>query len=93
MQTNNKELFTIRELSKFGIGEHMLRKWNREGLLKPSAFCGKIMKFSKRNFDLACQASVNAEIDKANKLIHCIPKRKKHKPSSIYDEIEAKFLN
>lgn len=52
------KLYTIRDLTQFGIGEKELYRWARNKWLRPFTCSGKIKKYRYQDFYKACELNM-----------------------------------
>lgn len=92
------KLFTIRQLTKFGINEKELRSWHKAGWLEPSAYAGSVPKFRYADFEAACQAQIEHKHRQKEKMLKRDTKRKSRANAnsdadSFYGSLKDNFLN
>jgi len=65
----NLKLYTVRDLTQFGICERELYRWARNKWLKPFTYSGKIAKYRYQDFYKACELNMQDVSQRTQQLI------------------------
>lgn len=63
------QLYSINKLAKNGISTNILRKWLKDGTLKPFTYAGEVPKFRETDFLDACETEKKNRESDIEKLI------------------------
>ena len=80
------KLYTIQELTIFGVGEKVLYSWVSKKTLKPFLKIGQVAKFRYEDFENACIAANNETKEFMNPILHGNTQE-----SNILNDIAKKF--
>lgn len=81
-------LYTIRDLTQFGICEKELYRWARNSWLKPFTYSGKVAKYRYQDFYKACELNMQDISQRTNQLITIV---KRTNGTSKREEVLARI--
>jgi hypothetical protein len=82
------KLYTIRDLTQFGINERELYRWVKNRWLKPFTYSGSLPKYRYQDFYKACELNME-DVRKQKEIISNVPI--KQNGTSMKDEVLARI--